>query len=202
VIRGALAIVLVAAATCAWAGPKEDFFKAIQLDNVHLLKPVLAGGFDPNGTDERSNTGLMIALREGCFEVAEMLLAQPLLRIDQPNASGETPVMMAALRGQAEWVTRLLDRGAAVNREGWTPLHYAASGPEPKVISLLLERGARVDALSSNGTTPLMMAAGYGALDGAEVLRRRGADASLRNVRGLSAADFARRAGRLEAPVR
>jgi len=206
--RAFAAALIAAAATCIQAGPREDFFKAIELDRVQMLKPVLAAGFDPNTTDERGNTGLMIALREGCFEVAEVLLSQPQVRIDQANASGETPVMMAALRGQAVWVARLLDRGAAVNREGWTPLHYAASGPEPKVIGLLLERGARIDALSANGTTPLMMAAGYGVQDGAEVLLRRGADTGLRNARGLSAADFARRAGRdalaarLETPVR
>jgi len=40
--------------------------------------------------------------------------------------------MMAALRGSLEWTQRLIERGAAINRDGWTPLHYAASGPEPK----------------------------------------------------------------------
>jgi ankyrin repeat protein len=74
--------------------------------------------------------------------------------IDAANANGETPLMMAAMRGQVAWVQRLLERGAKVNREGWTPLHYAAAGPSVPVIELLLTRGAAIDARSPNGTTP------------------------------------------------
>ncbi len=192
----------------AHGGPREDFFKAIELDNVRLLRPLLDGGLDPNTTDERGNTGLLVAVRDGCFEVAGLLLSTRQIEVDKANAAGETALMMAALRGHAPWVVRLLDRGASINRSGWTPLHYAASGPEPKVLALLLERGAQLEASSANGTTPLMMAAGYGAMDGADLLLARGADPRRRNERGLSAIDFARRAGRdalaqrLEAAVR
>lgn len=83
-----------------------------------------------------------------------------------------------------------------VNRPGWTALHYAASGPEPKMLVLLLERGAMLEAESPNRTTALMMAARYGDEDSALLLLSRGASASARNERGLSAADFARLAGR------
>jgi ankyrin repeat protein len=41
-----------------------------------------------------------------------------------------------------------------------------------------------------------MMAAGYGAIDGADLLLRLGANPTLRNDAGLTATDFARRAGR------
>lgn len=207
-VRASLGPVLLLAGRAATCGPREDFFKAIELDNVRLLRPLLEGGLDPNTADERGNTGLIVAVRDGCLEAAELLLSTKLTEIDKPNLAGETPLMMAALRGNAAWVLRLLERGAALNRSGWTPLHYAASGPEPKVLSLLLERGARLEALSNNGTTPLMMAAGYGAMDGAELLLARGADPRRRNERGLSAVDFATRAGRealarrLEAAVR
>lgn len=190
------------------AAERDDFFKAIALDRSSLLRPLLEAGLDPNTSDERGNTGLLLSVREGSFEVAEVLLAARGIDVDRANAVGETPLMMAALRGHAAWVEKLLERGAVLNRPGWTPLHYAASGPQPKVLAMLLERGAQVDAKSANGTTPLMMAAGYGAIDGAEMLLKRGADARTRNERGLNAADFARRAGRdalaerLEAAVR
>jgi uncharacterized protein len=75
-------------------------------------------------------------------------------------------------------------------------LHYAASGPEPKLLAWLLDQGAAIDAPSPNRTTALMMAARYGAIDGADLLLARGANARLRNDRELSAADFARMAGR------
>lgn len=206
--RAAFGPSLLLTAQAARSGPREDFFKAIELDNVRLLRPLLEGGIDPNTADDRGNTGLIVAVRDGCFEVAELLLATKQTDIDKANAAGETALMMASLRGHATWVVRLAERGAAINRSGWTPLHYAASGSEPKVLSLLLERGAQLDARSANGTTPLMMAAGYGAMDGADLLLARGADPRRRNERGLNAVDFALRAGRdalarrLEAAVR
>lgn len=180
----------------ALAGPRQDFFKGIELDRAGMVRSALEAGFDPNTSDERGQVGLILALRDGSFEAAELLVAHKGVDIDRANAAGETPLMMAALRGHLEWVKRLVERGAAVNRSGWTPLHYGASGPEPKVLAWLLERGAALEARSANGTTALMMAAGYGAIDGADLLLARGADAGARNTPGLTAADFARRAGR------
>lgn len=193
---GLVAPALLAQPGSGVAGTREDFFKAINLDKVSLMRPLLEAGIDPNTSDDRGNPGLLMAVRDGSFEVAGLLLAAKGIEVDRPNGAGETALMMAALRGHHEWVVRLIERGAAVHRPGWTPLHYAASGPEPKVLELLLDRGAQLEALSANGTTPLMMAAGYGAIDGADLLLKRGADPRRRNERGLNAADFARRAGR------
>lgn len=180
----------------AHAGAYEDFFRAVNVDNVRTVNQLLERGFDPNAADEKGQVGLYLALREGSLQVAEALLKHPGLKVDAVNAADETPLMMAALRGNLEWTQRLLDRGAQLNRKGWTPLHYAASGPEPKVVSSLLDRGAEIEARSPNGTTPLMMAARYGAYDAAERLLARGADPRARNDLGLGAADFARQGDR------
>jgi uncharacterized protein len=150
------------------AGPKEDFFKAVDIDAAHIVSAMLAQGFDPNERDDKGQVPLFLALRSESRQVAAALLANPKTDIDAVNPHGETPVMMAAMRGDLALTRQLLDRGASVQREGWTPLHYAASGPDPKVVGLLLDRGAAIDARSPNGTTPLMMAARYGAIDAAE----------------------------------
>jgi ankyrin repeat protein len=125
-----------------------------------------------------------------------VLLAHPELKADAANTTEETPLMMAALRGELEPARRLLERGASLERPGWTPLHYAASGPNPALVKLLLDRGSPIDARSPNGTTPLMMAARYGAEESAALLLERGADVGLRNQLDLAAADFARAVGR------
>jgi ankyrin repeat protein len=137
-----------------------------------------------------------VALREDARQAAAALIASPKLVVDAANASGETALMMASLRGHRAAAQQLVARGAALNRAGWTPLHYAASGPDPQLVAWLLEQGAAIDAPSPNRTTALMMAARYGSPDTAELLLARGADPKLRNERELSAADFARAAGR------
>lgn len=189
-------LIVLIACSSASAGSYEDYFRAVGADDAATVSGLIERGFDPNSPDEKGQVGLTLALRDGSLKVAAALLARPELRVDATNAADETPLMMAALRGNLEWTQRLLDRGAQVTRNGWTPLHYAASGPEPKLLTLLLDRGAAIDAPSPNRTTPLMMAARYGAPGAAELLLARGADVRARNELGLTAADFARQVGR------
>ncbi|MDP1648487.1 MAG: ankyrin repeat domain-containing protein [Rubrivivax sp.] len=189
-------LVLAFGISSSIAGSYEDYFRALEVDDAGTVSGLLERGFDPNAPDENGQVGLYLALRDGALKVAATLLAHPELKVDAVNAADETPLMMAALRGNREWTQRLLDRGAQLNRSGWTPLHYAASGPEPKLLTLLLDRGALIEAASPNRTTPLMMAARYGAPGAAEALLARGADPRARNDLGLTAADFARQAGR------
>ena len=183
----------------ARAGAYEDFFKAVNLDDARSVEALLARGFDPNSRDEKGQTPLYLSLREGSFKVSAVLLAHAQTRIDLANAVGETALMMAALKGHTAWVQQLLDRGARLDPaepKAWSALHYAASGPEPSAVQLLLARGARIDATSPNGSTPLMMASRYGQEDAVHLLLKQGADPRLRNDLNLSAADFARQAGR------
>ena len=180
----------------AHADAYDDFFKAVELDDSSTVGRLLLRGFDPNAIDRRGRSAIVFALVSDSARAFELLIAHPETRVDAANAAGETPLMMAALRGNLGAVRSLIERGAQINRPGWSPLHYAASGPEPKVLQLLLERGADIDARAPNGNTPLMMAARYGAVDGAQVLLSRGADPRLRNAAGMTAADLARVAER------
>src|SRR3954469_14833243 len=109
--------------------------------------------------------------------------------------------MMAALKGQAELVRKLIARDADVNKPGWAPLHYAATGGHLAVMELLLENNAFIDAESPNGTTPLMMAAMYGSPQAVNLLLDAGADVAMVNKLGLTALDFAKRGGRPDAVV-
>ena len=194
--RIAAYLIVLTGLSGAVAGSYEDFFRALRIDNAGAVGELLARGFDPNSPDEKGQTGLHLAIRDSLPKVAAVLLAHPAVRVDAPNASDETPLMLAALKGNLDATQRLLDKGAAINRPGWTPLHYAATGPEPKLVSLMLERGAQIDAPSPNGSTALMMAARYGADDSALLLLARGASTAVRNQKDMNAADFARSVGR------
>lgn len=194
--KKALYLFVLLGSTACLADSYVDFFRAVNVDNAGTVKSLLARGFDPNTPDESGHVALYLALRSESTKVFTLLIDHPGLKVDAVNSADETPLMMAALRGQVDSTQRLLARGAAINRPGWTPLHYAASGPEVQVVALLLDRGAVVDAPSPNRTTALMMAARYGSEDAVRLLRARGADLKARNDLGLNAADFARLGGR------
>jgi uncharacterized protein len=194
--RNLLYLFVIVGVSYARAGSYEDFFIAINRNDDWSVSRLLERGFDPNSRDSKGQTGLILALRDDSQRVAEALWKSQALDVNVQNASAETPLMMAALRGRIAWMQRLIDRGAQVHKEGWSPIHYAATGPEAKAVALLIERGAPIEALSPGKDTPLMMAARYGAEDSVDLLLARGASASAKNDRNLDAADMARAAGR------
>jgi uncharacterized protein len=180
----------------AKSGSFEDFFVYLRTDNAGGVIELLNRGFDPNTKNEKGQPGLSVAMQERSLQAVRALLAAPSTDVNALNAAGESALMMAALKGDMDGATMLLERGAQVNKSGWTPLHYAATGPEPRLVRLLIDRGAELNAPSPNGTTPLMMAAQYGSEDSVKLLLERGADPKLRNDLKLGAVDFALKAGR------
>ena len=204
--RSALAVVALGLVSAtAWAGAYEDFFVAILRDDGDAITALLRRGFDPNTRDPKGQVGLTIALQNEANKAVAALLASRRLNVEARNAKDESPLMMAAIKGDVEAVKALIARDADVNKTGWTPLHYAASAGSPQhavIISLLLENHAYIDAASPNGTTPLMMAAHYGSTEALQLLLDEGADPTLKNQLGLTAADFALRVSRTESAER
>lgn len=192
------ALYLMVALVCfsANAGSYEDFFVAIKQDNAGEIASLLNRGFDPNTRDPQGLPGLYIALRDSSLKAAEVLIDWPKTNVEIRTDKDESPLMIAALKGQLALVKKLIARDADVNKTGWTPLHYAATSGHLAIMELLLENHAYIDAESPNGTTPLMMAAHYGTPASVKLLLDAGADSSLRNQLGLSALDFAQRGQR------
>lgn len=178
------------------AGAYEDFFQAVNRDDGDTVATLVKRGFDVNSRNADGQTGLHLALRDQSSRVTNALWADRGLDVNAVNGKGETPLMMAALRGELEWSRRLIERGAKVHKEGWSPIHYAATGPEPRVVALLLDHGAPIDAPGPNRSTPLMMAASYGAEANVDLLLARGANKRLRNDLDLDASAFAKQGGR------
>ncbi len=200
--RAALAAtVLALAAPHAVAGAYEDFFIAILRDDGDAITALLRRGFDPNTRNPKGQVGLVLALQNGSPKAFNALLAARRVNVEARNAQDESPLMMAALKGNLDAVRALLASDADVNKTGWAPLHYAASAGSPQhtqIIALLLENHAYIDAASPNGTTPLMMAAHYGSTESVQLLLDEGADPTLKNQLGLTAYDFAMRVSRTE----
>ena len=191
--------VVVACVSMVHAGSYEDFFTAVKRDDSRTVANLLTRGFDANTLDPKGLHGLIIAVQEPSPKVAEVLLRWPKTNVEFRTAKDESPLMLAAFKGQLELARKLVERGADVNKTGWTPLHYAATNGHLQIMDLLLENHAYIDAESPNRTTPLMMAAQYGTPAAVKLLLEAGADATLRNQLGLTAIDFANKAGRTDA---
>ena len=185
--------------TSVLAGSYDDFFKAIKIDDDRGVQTLLSRGFDPNTLDEHGQSGLLLALKENSLKAAEVLIRFDQTQIELRNEKDESPLMLAALRGQKALVALLIWRDADVNKPGWTPLHYAASGGHVDIAQLLLDHSAYIDAESPNGTTPLMMAAMYGSPEAVKLLLTEGADRDHKNQLGMTALDFAKQASRKDA---
>lgn len=194
--KGILYVVVATWISTTNAGAYEDFFQAVNRDDGDTVATLVKRGFDVNSRNADGQTGLHLALRDQSSRVTNALWADRGLDVNAVNGKGETPLMMAALRGELEWSRRLIERGAKVHKEGWSPIHYAATGPEPRVVALLLDRGAPIDAPGPNRSTPLMMAASYGAEANVDLLLARGANKRLRNDVDLDASAFAKQGGR------
>ncbi|HEU0230272.1 MAG TPA: ankyrin repeat domain-containing protein, partial [Burkholderiaceae bacterium] len=121
--------------------------------------------------------------------------ADPQTNVNLANRLDETPLMYLAIVGQTARARTLIQRGAKVNRLGWTPLHYAASTGQLETAKMLLADKAIVNAPGPDGTTPLMMAALSGSDAMVRLLLHAGADPTMRNLKGQSAADWARQKG-------
>ena len=71
-----------------------------------------------------------------------------------------------------------------------TPLHLAALRGDDVVSLLLLEEGAEIHAGDINGDTPLHLAHRFGKVDCEKLLISKGANPSLKNLAGESTDDF------------
>ncbi|HEU4460620.1 MAG TPA: ankyrin repeat domain-containing protein [Methylibium sp.] len=179
------------------AGSYDDFFRALIRDDPGEVRAWIDKGFDANARDPNGQPAIVRALLVESWQTALALAKAPGLDPNARNASGETPLMMAALKGRLEVCEVLIERGAEVApASGWTPLHYAAAGDSLPVTRLLLQHGARLDARAPNRRTPLMLAALHASEEVIGTLLATGADPQLRDENDATAADLAARSGR------
>ncbi|XP_043922472.1 ankyrin repeat domain-containing protein 12 isoform X2 [Protopterus annectens] len=115
-------------------------------------------------------------------------------KVNKRNERGETPLHMAAIRGDVKQVKELISLGANVNVKdfaGWTPLHEACNMGFCDVAKVLIAAGADVNTQGLDDDTPLHDAASSGHKDIVKLLLRHGANAFQSNIRGERPVDVA-----------
>jgi uncharacterized protein len=104
--------------------------------------------------------------------------------VDEMDATGMTPLMIAASQGETAIARLLIAAKADVNaasEDGSTALMRAASANRVDVMKLLMSAGANVNAKTSGGMTPLMVAAFGGYVDAVKALLAAKADVRARD---------------------
>ena len=172
-------------------------------ERIEIAKLLLENGADPSKAPRLLDDGSEISTLFKRYGI-------PPKDINALGTGGWPPLVYACRgdnREHPDKVQRLLDLGADIdvrNYKGKTALHYAAKAGFLKVIELLMEKGATVDAADTNGETPLFEAIRSTIKDGEkqraaiEALLSNGANPNLRNQKGLTALQVAKRMRRTD----
>jgi ankyrin repeat protein len=147
----------------------QQLCQAVASGSDRQVKALIREGADINGVDvTEARTPLTTAIDRGRTDMAMLLLqlgADPAFR-PKKSWKPESPIHLAALRGNPEVVRELAARGVDVNavikpHNGWagrTPLMNAAKSGNLEVVRLLVKLGARVNARDECGHTALTWA--------------------------------------------
>lgn len=174
------------------------FVTNLELGDLAQAQAWLDAGLAPDFMGSRIGSGLMIGAWEGNIDMMRLFISRG-ADINRMNGNGETAIILAAWRGHLEAVKWLVERGARINASPrqWTPLHYAVFAGHRQVADYLMEQGADINALSTNGSSVLMMAIYEGREEMARLLIEKGAERSFRNDWGDGALEWAMRYNQL-----
>ncbi|KAL2743082.1 protein fem-1 CG6966-like isoform X1 [Vespula maculifrons] len=160
-------------------------------------------------TTTHGATPLVMACRNGHYDVAEYLVVKCGADIEQPGSvvfDGETiegapPLWCAAAAGHIELVKLLVQRGANVNsttKTNSTPLRAACFDGHFEIVRFLVKNGADIEMANRHGHTCLMIACYRGHIDIAKLLLAWNADVNRKSVRGNTALHDCAESGSLE----
>ncbi|XP_030757861.1 protein fem-1 homolog CG6966 isoform X2 [Sitophilus oryzae] len=154
-------------------------------------------------------TPLVIACRNGHYDVAEYLIERCHADIEQPGSvmfDGETiegapPLWCAAAAGHQNIVKLLINHGAKVNtttRTNSTPLRAACFDGHLEIVKYLVQHGADIEVANKHGHTCLMIACYKGHIKIARYLLSLKASVNRKSVKGNTALHDCAESGSLE----
>jgi len=162
--------------------------------NAATVKALLDAGARENERADDGMTALMFAAARGEMDCLAALRNAG-ADINARNKWGQNALMAAAVAGDAAKITALLTAGASpneVDRDGMTALNLAAaSDGGADALRALLDAKADANIANGEGLTPLMNAAYKADAEKIDSLVKAGANKTLKDRSGRSAADWA-----------
>lgn len=182
-----------------------DFFQSTQPDaanhkqhiedlSVTELPTIKPGHTQSSGSVE---SALILAVwNNKAIEIKELL--QLGVDINTRNHFGQSPLMIAAMLGNEQIVTLMLENGATldvVDSKGLTALMLAARNGQSSVADYLLSHGADVNIQDKRGLTAIMHASAFGHQETVETILQYNPELELQNSNGQSADAIAQNLG-------
>jgi ankyrin repeat protein len=185
-------------------------FVACETNNLELLIEALKSNNVDTLSPNQSFTPLMVAANRGALKLVDHLLSVG-ANVNAQSEGGFTALILSVL-GYNEIsalkkfendnsdpcmgvIKRLLESGADVNLAtdgGNTALQESAMQGVVEITKLLLDAGAHINAMNKwNETALFVCASKNGSPDVAKVLLTAGADATIKDIDGLTALDMA-----------
>lgn len=171
-----------------------QYVLAARAGRVERVVALLQEGAKVNSRDRNGDSPLNMATAKGNAALTDALLKAG-ADVNLANLAGVTPLMGAAFSGDAEIVRKLLAAGAKIDpldRVKKNAATYAAGNGCRECLLALIRAGTPVNTPLENDLTLLMWAAAYGHESSVRLLLDQGADRSLKDLRGKTAADMAR----------
>ena len=180
-----------------WEGYPELLRKVAQ-KQAELVTLLIEAGADVNATDKNGNTALTVAssigeawncIVQALLSAGAKTISQPVqinsnpnrqstCVINTPDQFGETPLLKAVKKGQAEEVKNLIAQGADVNfinQFKESVLMVAVKKNQPEIVKLLIEAGADANYKDNFGKSVLQIAEQKGFTEIADLLKFSGA---------------------------
>ncbi|XP_078807255.1 caskin-1 isoform X12 [Oryzias latipes] len=131
---------------------------------------------------------------------AKLLGSTKKVNVNFQDTDGFSPLHHAALNGNLELISLLLESQAAVDirdQKGMRPLHYAAWQGKAEPMKMLLKSGSSVNGQSDEGQIPLHLSAQHGHYDVSEMLLQHQSNPCIVDNAGKTPLDLACEFGRV-----
>ncbi|XP_037111701.1 caskin-1 isoform X7 [Syngnathus acus] len=131
---------------------------------------------------------------------AKLLGSAKKVNVNFQDTDGFSPLHHAALNGNMELITLLLESQAAVDirdQKGMRPLHYAAWQGKAEPMKMLLKSASSVNVQSDEGQIPLHLSAQHGHYDVSEMLLQHQSNPCIVDNAGKTPLDLACEFGRV-----
>jgi ankyrin repeat protein len=130
-----------------------SLLSACELNNIKLVKEIIASNFNLNLQDNQGKNALILACSKGRKEIVKLLIESK-VNLDLQDNNNDTALIVACQKNRKEIVQELIKAGANLdlqNNDGATGLIYSSVRGYSEIMKKLIKAGAKLDLFDKKG---------------------------------------------------